>query len=78
MVTNLPDHRHKIAARANGDSDYGTGAFVITTWTYQGQSNGVPRWTFANLEGTRPSNWHPDPVDVMNPYIAVYIWRRTA
>ena len=77
-VPNLPDHRHKIAARVAGDSNYGSGAFVMDTWTYQGQSGGVPRWTFADLEGTRPAGWHPDPIDLMNPYIAVYIWRRTA
>lgn len=71
----IANHRHRIAARLSTDGNYGNGNFVIDTWTYQGLTNGDQRWTYTDLEsGDRP----PAPMNIMNPYIAVYMWRRTA
>ena len=36
-VNELPSHKHDNAAFSDGDTNYGGGAFCLTTWRYQGQ-----------------------------------------
>lgn len=79
----LPPHVHDLFAYASGDTNMGNANFVMTSWTYPGQYLQNGKWyaRFAHtVSGSHAgSTQYPNnPINIEQPYIGIYYWRRIA
>ena len=75
-ISNIPSHTHTYPARMSGDANYGSGAFVVDTWAYQGKTGSDLR--VGSTGSTGGDSGITQPHENRPPYYTAYIWRRTA
>lgn len=79
----LPPHIHDLFAYASGDTNMSTANFVMNQWAYPGQYLQNGKWypRFAHTVGKDYAGmieYPNNPISIEQPYVAVYVWRRTA